>query len=115
MEHAQDAFLALPTFRRRTQSRGHPMRRLIIFFAMAAAFVLTGTSALAGGPVDGTSAGRETGAPNASATCDYGNRTKPSDYFCRYVLHGSYFDDNPILGDGTYTGTIIQNWGNGGA
>ncbi len=90
------------------------MRRLSLFAAIGAAFVLTGTSALAGGPVDGTSAGREIGSPNASATCNPFAATKPSDYFCRFQVHGSYFDDNPILGDGTYTGTIIQNWGNGG-
>jgi hypothetical protein len=90
------------------------MKRLTVFAAVAAALALSGTSALAGGPVDGTSAGRDIGAPNASATCNPFSATKPSDYLCRFQVHGSYFDDNTILGDGTYTGTITQNWSNGG-
>jgi hypothetical protein len=90
------------------------MKRIIAIAAGIAALALGGTTALAGGPVDGTSAGRDIGAPNASATCNLASPTKPSDYLCRFAIHGSYFDDNPILGDGTYTGTITQVWSNQG-
>ena len=92
------------------------MKRLIIIIAAGvAALGLTGTSALAGGPIEGAAAGRENAAPNASATCNPFAATQPSDYLCRYQVHGSYFDDNSILGDGTYTGTITQDYNTIGA
>jgi len=90
------------------------MKRIIIIAAGVAALALTGTSALAGGPIDGSAAGRETSAPNASATCNPFAATKPSDYLCRFTVHGSYFDNNSIVADGTYTGTITHDWSTSG-
>ena len=89
------------------------MRRLIVLAAVVVAGVgATATTALAGGPIDGFSSGRGTLTVSASASClPFSTSPTAAQNLCRYQLHGSYFDDSPILGDGTYTGSITLNFG----
>ncbi len=83
------------------------MRRLITIAAVGAIFLLTGVTAMAGPGFTGTAAGRDVDSTNASVCNTVPGGGGGS---CVYKVHGTYYDDNKILVDGTYTGTETINW-----